>query len=74
MVDGEDVQPIVIDNGSGKIKAGFAGDDTPKAVFDSIVGRPRRSGVMAGMGRLMDAYIGDEAQSMSGTLALKHAL
>jgi Actin len=32
---------IVVDNGSGICKAGFAGDDAPRAVFPSIVGRPR---------------------------------
>ena len=32
-------------NGSGKCKAGFAGDDAPRAVFPSIVGRPRHQGV-----------------------------
>ena len=38
--DGEtegDSLPIVIDNGSGMTKAGFAGDDAPKAVFPTIV-------------------------------------
>jgi actin-related protein len=32
-------------------KAGFAGDDAPRAVFPSIVGRPRHQGVMVGMGQ-----------------------
>ena len=41
---------LVIDNGSGMCKAGFAGDDAPRAVFPSIVGRPRHQGVMVGMG------------------------
>ncbi|KAI3882536.1 hypothetical protein MKW92_024782, partial [Papaver armeniacum] len=35
--------------------AGFAGDDAPRAVFPSIVGRPRHTGVMVGMGQ-KDAY------------------
>jgi hypothetical protein len=39
---------IVLDNGSGMCKAGFAGDDAPRAVFPSIVGRPRHQGVMVG--------------------------
>ncbi|KAF9605172.1 hypothetical protein IFM89_014285 [Coptis chinensis] len=39
---------------------GFAGDDAPTTVFPSIVGRPRNTGVMVGMGR-KDAYVGDEA-------------
>ncbi len=34
------VQALVVDNGSGMCKAGFAGDDAPRAVFPSIVGRP----------------------------------
>jgi len=43
----EDVAALVVDNGSGMCKAGFAGDDAPRAVFPSIVGRPRHQGVMA---------------------------
>eukprot|EP00486_Rosalina_sp_Unknown_P000265 CAMPEP_0201568620 /NCGR_PEP_ID=MMETSP0190_2-20130828/9809_1 /ASSEMBLY_ACC=CAM_ASM_000263 /TAXON_ID=37353 /ORGANISM="Rosalina sp." /LENGTH=33 /DNA_ID= /DNA_START= /DNA_END= /DNA_ORIENTATION= len=27
--DGEDAQALVVDNGSGMVKAGFAGDDAP---------------------------------------------
>ena len=37
----EDVAALVVDNGSGMCKAGFTGDDAPRAVFPSIVGRPR---------------------------------
>lgn len=33
------MQPLVVDNGSGMVKAGFAGDDAPRCVFPSIVGR-----------------------------------
>ena len=41
MGDTDDVAALVVDNGSGMCKAGFAGDDAPRAVFPSIVGRPR---------------------------------
>ena len=41
----DDVQALVVDNGSGMCKAGFAGDDAPRAVFPSIVGRPKHPGV-----------------------------
>ena len=39
----EDIAAVVIDNGSGMCKAGFGGDDAPRAVFPSIIGRPRHS-------------------------------
>merc|ERR1719318_2460349 len=48
---GDEVQALVVDNGSGMCKAGFAGDDAPRAVFPSIVGRPRHQGVMLGTKR-----------------------
>ena len=59
---GKDVTALVADHGSGMCKDGFAGDDAPRAVFPSIVGRPKMPGIMVGMDQ-KDSYVEDEAQT-----------
>nr|AIK25771.1 actin I [Pseudokeronopsis rubra] len=63
----------VIDNGSGVVKAGFAGEDAPRAIFPSIVGRPKNPGIIVGV-EAKDEYIGDEAQQKRGVLKIEYPI
>ncbi|KAJ1723736.1 centractin- actin- protein of the dynactin complex [Coemansia erecta] len=64
-------QPVVIDNGSGVIKAGFAGDDQPKSFFSSSVGRPKHLRMMAGAVE-GDYFIGRQAEELRGLLKVRY--
>lgn len=65
--------PIVLDNGSGTIRAGFAGEDLPKCYFPSFVGRPKHLRVLAGALE-GDVFIGQRAQELRGLLKIKYPL
>lgn len=66
----EEIPAVVLDNGSYICKVGFAGEDAPRSVFPSLIGRPRESGVRIIMGR-RDYYVGDIAQRKRGILNLQ---
>jgi actin-related protein len=67
------VNAVVIDNGSGNIKAGVAGDDAPRSVFPSVVAYPKYEETMVGMGH-KESLVGDEAQGMRGVMKLNYPI
>ncbi|KAF3702527.1 Actin CyI, cytoplasmic Precursor [Channa argus] len=65
--------PIVLDTGSGLMKAGFADQDLPSVTFPTIIGMPKYEEIMnSNLER--EAYIGHEAQHMRGVLTLRHPI
>jgi len=66
-------QPVVIDNGTGIIKAGFAGEESVKCTFPSYVGRPKHTRVMAGAAE-GDTFVGSKAEELRGILTLKYPI
>ena len=69
----EYVTAVVIDNGSGVVKAGLAGDDAPRSVFSTIVGRPRVPGIMVGLDQ-NEVYVGSDAVEKRNVLGLRRPI
>ncbi|KAJ5068087.1 actin-7-related [Anaeramoeba ignava] len=64
---------IIIDNGTGMIKIGIAGDDAPKAVFPTVVAKGGYSDPTTGMQQNI-FEVGDEAIAKSGMFKLEYPM
>uniref|UniRef100_A0A7S1N705 Actin n=1 Tax=Eutreptiella gymnastica TaxID=73025 RepID=A0A7S1N705_9EUGL len=64
---------VVIDNGSHTVKAGYAGEHAPRALFSCLVGEPRNKGVVMATGD-KEYYVGDLAQEKRGCLAMSNPI
>ncbi len=71
--ESEEPKYAIIDNGSGMMKAGIAGDEAPSSVFSSIVGKPKGASAMQGVTQ-KQVYIGDDAMAKRGVLNLRYPI
>lgn len=64
---------VVIDNGSGSSRSGFAGEDAPRSIFPSVVGG-HKEGMTHFIATNSGSFVGDQAVSLSKVLSLRHPI
>lgn len=73
MEEGLSNQTVIIDNGSGTIKAGFAGNTKPTVLMPTYVGRPKNVRCMAGAPE-GEHFPGNRATELKGLLKLTYPM
>ena len=64
-------KPLVIDNGTGLSKNGYAGEDQPRSVFPTLIGYPKYQSIMSDVDHYVrEYYVGEEAMNLRGVLKL----
>ena len=63
----------VIDNGSGYMKAGFSGEEAPKVMFPTMVGKTKVEGIYVGDEK-KEGIIGSEAEKKFGILDISYPI
>ncbi|KAK4051732.1 Arp2/3 complex subunit, actin nucleation center [Microbotryomycetes sp. JL221] len=73
-----DLPPLVVDNGTGFVKCGYAGSNFPAHVFPSIIGRPilrtEERGSSAETANIRDIMVGDLASDYRSYLQLSQPM
>ena len=68
--------PIIIDIGSGIIKAGISGQEAPKTIFPNYIGEPKYSKVLRSFSKdnqeMKEQYIGKDCSKFFGILKLRY--
>ena len=69
--------PIVIDIGSGEVKAGFSGEEKPKVIFKNYFGEPKYKRVLHSYDNddgndIREQYIGDDCEKYLGLIKLRY--
>ena len=68
-------KPIVVDNGTGITKNGYAGEDQPRSVFPTLIGYPKFTSIMSDVEHYTrEYYIGEEALQLRGVLRLSYPI
>ncbi|KAL7722231.1 Actin-related protein 2 [Entamoeba marina] len=66
---------LVVDNGTGFVKCGYAGENFPTSIFPSMVGRPLlRSEETIGGVEIKEVMFGDEASAVRQNLQITYPL
>lgn len=67
----DDHEPLIIDIGTGALKAGFASEHAPKHLIPMVIGEPKSAGILVGMDQ-KPFYIGREAIEKKKYLNMKY--
>jgi actin beta/gamma 1 len=68
-------KPLVVDNGTGLSKNGYAGEDQPRSVFPTLIGYPKYQSIMSDVDHYVrEYYVGEEAMNLRGVLKLVYPI
>lgn len=62
-----------MDNGTGISKNGFGGEDQPRSVFPTVMGKPKYENIMPDVSS-REWYIGEEAMELKGIMNLNYPI